>query len=146
VGIREDHPLLGQAIDMRRWNLRGFWCEAMNVPIAQVIAKNQYNVGLTEDGKVKNSRQKQTKNNSFHDSPLAPKQNANKKKAFAAYVREGANLLNAHKKAKHGFYLDWRFYGSCQACEAAKDLEGWFLTMAWGRTGRLRRGPGGSLN
>jgi hypothetical protein len=44
------------------------------------------------------------------------------KKAFATYVREGADLLNAHKKAKDGFYLDWRFYGSCQACEAAKDL------------------------
>jgi len=44
------------------------------------------------------------------------------KKAFTAYVQEGADLLNAHKKAKDGFYLDWRFYGSCQACEAAKDL------------------------
>ena len=44
------------------------------------------------------------------------------KKKFAAYAQDGAKMLDAHKKAKDGFYLDWRFYGSCQACEAAKDL------------------------
>ena len=44
------------------------------------------------------------------------------KKKFAEYAQYGAKMLNAHRKAKDGFYLDWRFYGSCQACEAAKDL------------------------
>ena len=44
------------------------------------------------------------------------------KKAFMKYVQEGSDLLSAHKKARDGFYLNWSFYGSCQACEAAKDL------------------------
>ena len=44
------------------------------------------------------------------------------KKQFEKYALEGADLLKTHKRAKDGFYLDWSFYGSCQACEAAKDL------------------------
>ena len=44
------------------------------------------------------------------------------KKQFEKYAREGSDLLRMHKQAKDGFYLDWSFYGSCQACEAAKDL------------------------
>ena len=44
------------------------------------------------------------------------------KKQFTKYAQEGADLLKTHKRAKDGFYLDWSFYGSCQACEAAKDL------------------------
>ena len=44
------------------------------------------------------------------------------KKQFEKYAQEGADLLKTHKRAKDGFYLDWSFYGSCQACEAAKDL------------------------
>ena len=40
----------------------------------------------------------------------------------ASTFGKGADLLKTHKRAKDGFYLDWSFYGSCQACEAAKDL------------------------
>ena len=36
--VKEIHHLLGQAIDVRCRNLRGFRCEAMNVPIVQVVA------------------------------------------------------------------------------------------------------------
>ena len=51
-----------------------------------------------------------------------PEEKTAMKKQFEKYAQEGANLLRTHKKAKDGFYLDWSFYGSCQACEAAKDL------------------------
>ena len=45
------------------------------------------------------------------------------KEKFAEYAREGERLLDSHiSKAKDGFYLDWSFYGTCQACEAAEDL------------------------
>jgi len=51
-----------------------------------------------------------------------PEEKTAMKKQFEKYAQEGANLLRTHKRAKDGFYLDWSFYGSCQACEAAKDL------------------------
>ena len=51
-----------------------------------------------------------------------PEEKTAMKKQFEQYSQEGANLLSTHKRAKDGFYLDWSFYGSCQACEAAKDL------------------------
>lgn len=51
-----------------------------------------------------------------------PAEKSAMRKKLIKYAQEGDALLNAHKKAKDGFYLDWSFYGSCQACEAAKDL------------------------
>ena len=51
-----------------------------------------------------------------------PEEKTAMKKQFEKYAQEGADLLKTHKRAKDGFYLDWSFYGSCQACEAAKDL------------------------
>ena len=51
-----------------------------------------------------------------------PEEKTAMKKRFEKYALEGADLLKTHKRAKDGFYLDWSFYGSCQACEAAKDL------------------------
>jgi len=51
-----------------------------------------------------------------------PEEKTEMKKQFMKYAQEGADLLRTHKRAKDGFYLDWSFYGSCQACEAAKDL------------------------
>ena len=51
-----------------------------------------------------------------------PEEKTAMKKQFEKYALEGADLLKTHKRAKDGFYLDWSFYGSCQACEAAKDL------------------------
>ena len=51
-----------------------------------------------------------------------PEEKTAMKKRFEKYAQEGADLLRTHKRAKDGFYLDWKFYGSCQACEAAKDL------------------------
>ena len=51
-----------------------------------------------------------------------PEEKIAMKKEFGKYAQEGANLLRTHKKVRDGFYLDWSFYGSCQACEAAKDL------------------------
>jgi len=51
-----------------------------------------------------------------------PEEKTAMKKQFMKYAQEGSDLLRTHKKAKDGFYLDWSFYGSCQACEAAKDL------------------------
>ena len=58
----------------------------------------------------------------IEETRKTPEEKSLMKKQFADYAQYGAKLLNAHKKAKDGFYLDWRFYGSCQACEAAKDL------------------------
>ena len=51
-----------------------------------------------------------------------PEEKTAMKKQFTKYAQAGADLLKTHKRAKDGFYLDWSFYGSCQACEAAKDL------------------------
>ncbi|MCP4846605.1 MAG: hypothetical protein GY899_01490 [Verrucomicrobiaceae bacterium] len=51
-----------------------------------------------------------------------PEEKTAMKKIFLDYARRGEEYLSAHQKAKDGFYLDWQFYGSCQACEAAKDL------------------------
>ena len=51
-----------------------------------------------------------------------PEEKTAMKKEFMKYAQEGSDLLTTHKRAKDGFYLDWSFYGSCQACEAAKDL------------------------
>ena len=51
-----------------------------------------------------------------------PEEKTAMKKQFTKYAQKGADLLKTHKRAKDGFYLDWSFYGSCQACEAAKDL------------------------
>jgi len=51
-----------------------------------------------------------------------PEEKTAMKKEFMKYAQEGSDLLRTHKRAKDGFYLDWSFYGSCQACEAAKDL------------------------
>jgi hypothetical protein len=58
----------------------------------------------------------------IEETRKTPEEKTAMKKKFTDYAQYGAKLLNAHKKAKDGFYLDWRFYGSCQACEAAKDL------------------------
>ena len=51
-----------------------------------------------------------------------PEEKTAMKKQFTKYAQEGSDRLRTHKKAQDGFYLDWSFYGSCQACEAAKDL------------------------
>jgi len=51
-----------------------------------------------------------------------PEEKTAMKKQFTKYAQEGSDLLRTHKRAKDGFYLDWSFYGSCQACEAAQDL------------------------
>ncbi len=44
------------------------------------------------------------------------------KKEFERFATEGSKQLSQHKKDKDPLYLDWSFYGTCQACEAAKDL------------------------
>ena len=44
------------------------------------------------------------------------------KKEFERFAKEGAQFLEKHIAGKDPFYLDWRFYGQCQACEAAEDL------------------------
>ena len=51
-----------------------------------------------------------------------PEEKIAMRKQFMKYAQEGDSLLRAHKRSKDGYYLDWSFYGSCQACEAAKDL------------------------
>jgi len=51
-----------------------------------------------------------------------PEEKSAMREQFMKYAQEGDSLLRAHKRAKDGYYLDWSFYGSCQACEAAKDL------------------------
>lgn len=58
----------------------------------------------------------------INETRKTPEEKTAMKKQFSKYAQEGANLLKTHKRAKDGFYLDWSFYGSCQACEAAKDL------------------------
>ena len=46
------------------------------------------------------------------------------KKGFSKYSEKGAKILGELKRGEDPFYVDWSFYGSCQACEAAKDLGG----------------------
>lgn len=58
----------------------------------------------------------------IEETRKTPAEKTAMKKKFAAYASEGKEILEAHQAAKDGFYLDWKFYGSCQACEAAKDL------------------------
>ena len=58
----------------------------------------------------------------IEETRKTPAEKTAMKEKFAGYAREGKDILRAHQQAKDGFYLDWRFYGSCQACEAAKDL------------------------
>ena len=58
----------------------------------------------------------------IEETRKTPEEKTAMKKKFAKYAEYGADLLRTHIQAKDGFYLDWRFYGSCQACEAAKDL------------------------
>jgi hypothetical protein len=41
------------------------------------------------------------------------------KKRFEKYAQEGADLLRTHKRAKDGFYLDWKFYGSVRSSEGS---------------------------
>jgi hypothetical protein len=43
-------------------------------------------------------------------------------KRIAEYAREGGDLLNEMQRDKNTVYIDWNFYGTCQACEAAKDI------------------------
>jgi hypothetical protein len=43
------------------------------------------------------------------------------KERFEKFAKEGGKLLNNLRETDE-LYLDWGFYGSCQACEAAKDL------------------------
>jgi hypothetical protein len=51
----------------------------MNVPVTQVIAQNQNNVGLPEDGRNRGNGQEEAENDSFHAHALAADENANKK-------------------------------------------------------------------
>ncbi|MEI6535826.1 MAG: hypothetical protein WCN98_10835 [Verrucomicrobiaceae bacterium] len=44
------------------------------------------------------------------------------KKEFERFATDGGKMLDKHKADKDPLYLDWNFYGTCQACEAAKDL------------------------
>ena len=41
---------------------------------------------------------------------------------FREYAREGSKLLSTFKRAKDTVYINWNFYGTCQACEAAEDF------------------------
>jgi len=43
-------------------------------------------------------------------------------RALLVYVRKGQELLDKLKSDPNSVYVDWDFYGSCQACEAAKDF------------------------
>jgi len=42
-------------------------------------------------------------------------------KSFAKFAGEGHDLMMRHRKVDP-IYKDWSFYGTCQACEAAKDF------------------------
>ena len=55
---------------MRRGNLRGLGGEAMNVSIAQIIAKDENYVWLPEHRKVKKKEYKKAGNESFHEYPI----------------------------------------------------------------------------
>ncbi|MFN9663223.1 MAG: hypothetical protein ACK57I_06775, partial [Akkermansiaceae bacterium] len=43
------------------------------------------------------------------------------KERFEKFAKEGGKLLGNLRETDE-LYLDWQFYGSCQACEAAEDL------------------------
>ena len=70
MGVGEDHSFLGQEIDVRRGNLRGLGGEAMNVSIAQIIAKDENHVWLPERRKVKKKEYKKAGNESLHEYPI----------------------------------------------------------------------------
>ncbi len=46
------------------------------------------------------------------------------KKEFERFATDGSKMLAKHKADKDPLYLDWTFYATCQACEAAKGLGG----------------------
>lgn len=59
----------------------------------------------------------------IEETRKTPEEKTQMKERFVKYADEGRELLDDHiERKKDGFYLDWRFYGSCQACEAAEDL------------------------
>lgn len=41
---------------------------------------------------------------------------------IAEYADEGKKLLRKHKAEKDSVYVEWQFYGSCQACEATDEI------------------------
>ncbi len=41
---------------------------------------------------------------------------------IAEYADEGRKLLSRHKAEPNSVYVEWDFYGTCQACEAADDI------------------------
>jgi len=41
---------------------------------------------------------------------------------IAEYAEEGKRLLSNHRASGDAVYVDWNFYGSCQACEATQDI------------------------
>lgn len=53
---------------------------------------------------------------------LTEEEQAAMKKEFNVYLKKGAAKLEQLKKEPNSVYVDWIFYGTCQACEAAKDF------------------------
>lgn len=45
------------------------------------------------------------------------------KKKFKEYAKEGTELLSKFRRDPGSVYIDWNFYGTCQACEASKDFK-----------------------
>ncbi|MEM7012644.1 MAG: hypothetical protein AAF585_14300 [Verrucomicrobiota bacterium] len=58
----------------------------------------------------------------IEETRKTPEEKTAMKEQFQEYTREATNLIEAYQKEEDGFYLDWNFYGTCQACEAARDL------------------------
>jgi hypothetical protein len=45
------------------------------------------------------------------------------KTKFKKYAREGSDLLSKMRRQPGSVYINWNFYGTCQACEASKDFK-----------------------
>ena len=45
------------------------------------------------------------------------------KAKFKEYAEEGNDLLSKLRRESDSVYIDWNFYGTCQACEASKDFK-----------------------
>ena len=55
------------------------------------------------------------------ETRMTPDEQRAMKKKFEMYVREGGKLLREHRR-NDVLYIDWNFYGTCQACEASRDF------------------------
>jgi len=51
MGVSEDHPLLGQRVEMGRWDV-GIFVKGLHIAVAQIISQHDYDVGAILRGSL----------------------------------------------------------------------------------------------